>query len=69
MNVINANGDLSRISISREEVLVINAALNEICNGIAVFEFETRIGADRDRVAALQKEMHSLLDRMNEAHD
>jgi hypothetical protein len=43
-------------------LLIINAALNEVCNGIAVFEFETRIGADRDRVSALLKKVALLLD-------
>jgi hypothetical protein len=50
------------IDVSCEELLIINAALNEVCNGIAVFEFETRIGADRDRVSALLKKVALLLD-------
>jgi hypothetical protein len=47
----------------------VNAALNEVCNGIAVFEFETRIGADRARVAALLKEVGALLDKMVSPHE
>lgn len=65
MKVIDATGEQSRISISREELLIVNAALNEVCNGIELFEFETRIGADRQRVAALLKEVGSVLDRMD----
>ena len=45
-----------------------NAALNEVCNGIEVFEFETRIGADGERVAALLKEIGLLLDKMDSPH-
>lgn len=65
MKVIDTTGEQSRIGISREELLILNAALNEVCNGIEVFEFETRIGADRQRVAALLKEIGSLLDGMD----
>ena len=65
MEIINITGENSKISLSRDELLIVNAAINEICNGIAVFEFETRIGADRDRVAALLKEVGSLLDGMD----
>jgi hypothetical protein len=49
--------------------LIVNAALNEVCNGIAVFEFETRIGADRERVTALLKEVGALLDKMDSPHE
>jgi hypothetical protein len=46
------------------DLLIVNAALNEVCNGIEVFEFDARIGADRERVAALLKEVGQLLDKM-----
>ena len=65
MEVINATAERSRIDLGQEELLILNAALNEVCNGIAVFEFETRIGADREQVAALLKEIGALLDKMD----
>ena len=65
MEVINTAAEHSQIEIDRDELLILNAALNEICNGIAVFEFETRIGADRARVAALLNEVGALLDKMD----
>ncbi|HJS03050.1 MAG TPA: hypothetical protein VJ832_06210 [Variovorax sp.] len=68
MEVINTAAERSRIDIGREELLIVNAALNEVCNGIAVFEFETRIGANRERVAALLKEISSLIDKMDSSH-
>ena len=61
MELIGTNSDMSQVSMSRDELLIISAALNEICNGIEVFEFETRIGATRDRVGALLKQLKSLL--------
>ena len=65
MEVIDATGTQSHIGISRDELLIVNAALNEVYNGIEVFEFETRIGADRERVAALLREVGLLLDKMD----
>ena len=55
MEVINTAAERSQVGIGRDELLVVNAALNQGCIGIAVFEFETRIGADGERVAALLK--------------
>jgi hypothetical protein len=65
MEIINTAAERSQVEIDRDELLIVNAALNEVCNGIAVFEFETRIGADRARVAALLKEVGALLDKMD----
>lgn len=69
MQVINTAVDRSRVELDRNELLIMNAALNEICNGIALFEFETRIGADRERVAALLKQVGSLLDKMDLSYE
>jgi len=65
MEVINAVSERSQVDFGRDEILILNAALNEVCNGIAVFEFETRIGANRERVAVLLKEIGTLLDKMD----
>lgn len=65
MKIINTTAEHFQVEIGRDELLIVNAALNEVCNGIAVFEFETRIGADHARVAALLKEVGTLLDKMD----
>lgn len=64
MNATMAARDCSEIEISKDELLILHAALNEVCNGIEVFEFETRIGASPERVAVLMGELGELLDRM-----
>jgi hypothetical protein len=69
MEIIDIAAERSQVQIGRDELLIVNAALNEVCNGIAVFEFETRIGADRARVAALLKEVGALLDKMDSPHE
>ena len=69
MKVVNSAVEHSQVEINREELLILNAALNEVCNGIALFEFETRIGANRERVAALLKDIGLLLDKMESSHE
>ena len=69
MEIIDIAAERSQVEIGRDELLIVNAALNEVCNGIAAFEFETRTGADRARVAALLKEVGALLDKMDSPHE
>lgn len=64
MQVIDVAAMRSQIDLGRDELSILNNALNEVCNGISLFEFETRIGATRDRAAGLLKEIRSLLDEM-----
>jgi hypothetical protein len=62
MKIICVSKECLEVKFDREELLIINAALNEICNGIELFEFETRIGTDREHVIALLKDVSGLLD-------
>lgn len=64
MEVIDIASEKSRVEMSRDELLILNAALNEICNGIAVPEFETRVGASKQEVSSLLVAFNQLLDRM-----
>lgn len=50
------------IRVTEDELLILNSALNEVCNGISVSEFDTRIGATRDDVASLLKKIGQTLD-------
>ena len=65
MEIIETTCKHSLIDMSRDDLLIVNAVLNEVCNGIDVFEFETRIGASRERVEELLKDIGLLLDRMD----
>lgn len=65
MEVVRVSAIISQINLDRDDVLILNAALNEILNGIEVFEFETRIGNDKDRVAVLHRAITALLDEMD----
>lgn len=52
------------VELSHDELLVLNAALNEVCNGIDVFEFEARVGASRAQVESLMAEIQAVLDQI-----
>ena len=55
-------GERVRIELSELELVVVNNALNEVLNGIDLFEFSTRIGAERDQVIALLRQVGEALD-------
>ena len=44
---------------------MINNALNEVCNGIDVEEFETRLGWPRGRLSDLLSQIHASLEGPN----
>ncbi|MDY0924197.1 MULTISPECIES: hypothetical protein [unclassified Leclercia] len=64
MDVISVAGKQAQLTIDENELLILNSALNEICNGISVPEFETRIGASKEDVCALLNDVSHILDKM-----
>jgi hypothetical protein len=53
MRFIQTTGTTITLTFTIQELETVNNALNEICNGIDVPGFETRIGATREDVQAL----------------
>jgi len=47
--------------LNRDEMGMINNALNEVCNGIYLREFASRMGAPVDAVRAVLRSVHDLL--------
>lgn len=65
MNGCNiCKGKQAQLTLGENELLILNSALNEICNGISVSEFETRIGASKEEVCTLLSEIGWILDNM-----
>jgi hypothetical protein len=56
MEVVELSIESITLRLSPDEVIMLSNALNEICNGIAISEFQTRIGYTREEVEALLKE-------------
>jgi len=65
MKILERLDEHVMLECSKDELLIIHSALNEICNGIDLFEFETRVGAGRDVVQNLLKEVGRLLDMLD----
>jgi len=51
------------LSFSYDELVTINNALNEVCNGVVIPGFESRLGATRRDVERLLASVGGALDR------
>jgi|EndMetStandDraft_5_1072996.scaffolds.fasta_scaffold1071487_1 hypothetical protein len=45
--------DRFALFLTVEELIALSNCLNEVCHGIELFEFETRVGASKEKVAAM----------------
>jgi hypothetical protein len=50
------------VALTYEELLILNSALNETCNGLAMVGFESRVGAPRADVEQLLASVGELID-------
>ncbi|KQN48518.1 hypothetical protein [Serratia sp. Leaf51] len=64
MELVKLEGRGAVVTLNESELLVLNAALNEICNGIDVQEFDTRIGSSKESVANLLGKISRVLDQI-----
>lgn len=64
MDLLSVTKKNAEINITESELLILNSALNEICNGMDVAEFETRIGSEKNEVAVMLSKIGSILDQM-----
>ena len=55
-------GPISNIALTRHELLIINNALNNMADGIALEEFETRLGASLGDVRSLLQKLRQALE-------
>lgn len=62
MRAVLDGADGVTMDLTMEEVRILSNALNEICNGIDIEEFEPRIGAERETVDALLAQFVRLID-------
>jgi hypothetical protein len=46
------------------ELVIISNALNEVCNGLDIWEFEIRIGVPRDEVLVLLAKVQDQIDNL-----
>ena len=63
---IDTDGRTARVVIGEDDLVLLNNALNEVCNGVDIdeAEFATRLGAERTAARALLDELSELLDAL-----
>lgn len=54
----------AEVRLSIDELLTIHQSLNEVCNGIDLFEFQTRIGVSREEVLHLMKIISQIVNKI-----
>jgi hypothetical protein len=67
MKLREIKSNVAILELGREECRVIRQALNEVCNGLDVVEFSTRMGAERQDVLDLLHRFQQLGDKLRSA--
>ena len=66
MNAIKINKDKIVLELSKDELGVLSNALNEVCNGIEVWEFDTRMGIKIENARIILESLTSIYKKANE---
>src|SRR4051812_5801984 len=66
MKTLNCNEKDATLVLSHDEVEIINNAMNEVCHGLDIPEFSTRMGAEVTEVQHLLKQVHAVAIAMSE---
>jgi len=64
MDAVSVDEKKTELSLDNNELLILYSALNEVCNGISVPEFETRIGASKEIAFTLLNDLGRTLDKV-----
>jgi hypothetical protein len=64
LNALRNSGSSAEVSLQKDELIILNNALNEVLNGINVSEFQTRLGSSPDEARVLLAQIGKLLDKM-----
>jgi hypothetical protein len=54
------------VRMSVDELLTIHQSLNEVCNGIDLFEFQTPVGVSREEVSQLMNIISEIISKIDE---
>ena len=64
MPVGNTGRHATSVELSRDELEILNNALNEVCHGLDIEEFSIRMGAGKPEVLKLLHRIASTLERL-----
>ena len=67
MNKVKVAKERVTVELTQDEVMLLNGALNEVCNGVHISdaEFATRLGGDREETRRLLDRIHELSREMD----
>lgn len=57
------------VELSRNELILLNNSLNEVCHGLHLPDFATRLGAGWDELEALRRQINTALEKMAKRPD
>ena len=66
MQLLKNDSNSVEVKISIDELLTIHQSLNEVCHGIDLFEFQTRIGVSKDEELGIMKEISQIIKKIEE---
>jgi hypothetical protein len=64
MEILTVAKKAAELSLTESELIILNSALNEVCNGMAILESKTRVGATKEDAALLLSGISRALDAM-----
>jgi len=69
MQVRESNPSHIVLELDRNELILLNNALNEVCHGLDLPDFATRLGAGWDELEALRRQVNAALEKMAKRPD
>ncbi len=64
MRIFNTTSISASVELSRDDLVILNNALNEACRGLDVQDFQTRMGAEKTDVVNLLHGISEVLTHM-----
>lgn len=64
MKLMNSDSKSAELALTLDELLTLHQSLNEVCNGIEIFEFETRMGVSEKEASSLMNAIREVIFKM-----
>jgi hypothetical protein len=66
MKIQHVEANEALVRLSNDELLILNNALNEVCHGLDLVEFSTRMGAELEDVHELLNQIGKVINTMEQ---
>jgi hypothetical protein len=64
MEMRKVEGGKALVLLDTDDLLILSNALNEVCNGIEVPEFATRMGVSLEEALTMQRAVNAIYERL-----